>query len=111
MGCWCGRQRTGSREGLTPSPRAPADRRSRGQGRSGLHGREPVARKERYLVSLDGGTSKIAAIVGQMTEDEGLDIIGLRPAASKGIRRGGVVNLAAAGASIKTASHEGELPT
>src|SRR5258708_8113369 len=109
MGCWCGRQRTGSREGLTPSPRAPADRRSRGQGRSGLHGREPVARKERYLVSLDVGTSKIAAIVGEMTEDEGLDIIGLGLAESKGIRRGVVVNLEAAVESIKKAIDEAEL--
>ena len=36
-----------------------------------------VARKERYLVGLDVGTSKIAAIVGEMTDDGGLDIIGI----------------------------------
>ena len=36
-----------------------------------------MARKERYLVGLDVGTSKIAAIVGEMTDDGGLDIIGL----------------------------------
>ena len=38
--------------------------------------KEHLARKERYLVGLDVGTSKIAAIVGEMTDDEGLDIIG-----------------------------------
>ena len=55
-----------------------------------------MARKERYLVGLDVGTSKIAAIVGEMTDDGGLDIIGLGLAESKGIRRGVVVNLEAA---------------
>ena len=36
-----------------------------------------MARKERYLVGLDVGTSKITAIVGEMTDDGGLDIIGM----------------------------------
>src|SRR5262252_11086750 len=70
---------------------------------------EPVARKERYLVGLDVGTSKIAAIVGEMTGEDGLDIIGLGLAESKGIRRGVVVNLEAAVDSIKKAIDEAEL--
>jgi cell division protein FtsA len=68
-----------------------------------------VARKERYLVGLDVGTSKVAAIVGEMTDDGGLDIIGLGLAESKGIRRGVVVNLEAAVESIKKAIDEAEL--
>src|SRR5947208_8562557 len=68
-----------------------------------------LARKERYLVGLDVGTSKIAAIVGEMTDDGGLDIIGLGLAESKGIRRGVVVNLEAAVESIKKAIEEAEL--
>ncbi len=68
-----------------------------------------MARKERYLVGLDVGTSKIAAIVGEMTDDEGLDIIGIGLADSKGIRRGVVVNLEAAVESIKKAIDEAEL--
>ena len=68
-----------------------------------------MARKERYLVGLDVGTSKIAAIVGEMTDDGGLDIIGLGLADSKGIRRGVVVNLEAAVESIKKAIEEAEL--
>ena len=36
-----------------------------------------MGRKERYLVGLDVGTSKITAIVGEMTDDGGLDIIGM----------------------------------
>ena len=43
-----------------------------------------MARKERYLVGLDVGTSKIAAIVGEMTDDGGLDIIGHRPGRLEG---------------------------
>src|SRR5262245_54041163 len=68
-----------------------------------------VSRKDRYLVGLDAGTSKIAAIVGEMTGDAGLDIIGLGLADSRGIRRGLVVNLEAAVASIKKAIDEAEL--
>ena len=47
-----------------------------------------VSRKDRYLVGLDVGTSKIAAIVGETTGDARLDIIGLGLADSRGIRRG-----------------------
>src|SRR5256885_8831129 len=82
---------------------APAPRRS------GCRTGDLVARKERYLVGLDVGTSKIAAIVGEITDDGGLDIIGLGLADSKGIRRGVVVNLEAAVESIKKAIDEAEL--
>jgi len=68
-----------------------------------------VARKERYVVGLDVGTSKISAIVGEMTDDGGLDIIGIGLADSRGIRRGVVVNLEAAVESIKKAIDEAEL--
>ena len=68
-----------------------------------------MARKEHYLVSLDVGTSKIAAIVAESREDEGLDIIGIGVAEAEGIRRGVVVNLEAAVESIKTAIDEAEL--
>jgi hypothetical protein len=47
-----------------------------------------VSRKERYLVGLDIGTSKVAAIVGEMLDDDGLDIVGIGVAESNGIRRG-----------------------
>lgn len=68
-----------------------------------------MARRERYLVGLDVGTSKIAAIVGEVLEDGGLDIIGIGLADSHGIRRGVVVNLEAAVESIKKAIEEAEL--
>jgi cell division protein FtsA len=68
-----------------------------------------MARRERYLVGLDVGTSKVTAIVGEVTEDGGLDIIGLGLADARGIRRGVVVNLEAAVESIKKALDEAEL--
>src|SRR5215207_4651721 len=68
-----------------------------------------MARKERYLVGIDVGTSKISAIVGEATDEGGLDIIGIGLADSKGIRRGVVVNLEAAVESIKKAIDEAEL--
>lgn len=65
--------------------------------------------KERYLVGLDVGTSKVAAIVGEARDDGALDIIGVGMADSRGIRRGVVVNLDAAVDSIKKALEEAEL--
>ena len=68
-----------------------------------------MARKERYLVGLDVGTSKVTAIVGEAGDEGELDIIGIGMADSKGIRRGVVVNLEAAVESIKKAIDEAEL--
>jgi cell division protein FtsA len=68
-----------------------------------------VGRKERYLVGLDVGTSKVAAIVGEMMADDSLEVIGIGVAESRGIRRGVVVNLEAAVESIKKAIEDAEL--
>ena len=68
-----------------------------------------MARTQRYLVGLDVGTSKVAAVVGEMLDDGRLDIVGLGVAESRGIRRGVVVNLEAAVESIKKAIEEAEL--
>jgi cell division protein FtsA len=68
-----------------------------------------MGRKERYLVGLDVGTSKITALVGEAGDEGELDIIGIGLADSKGIRRGVVVNLEAAVESIKKAIDEAEL--
>ena len=67
-----------------------------------------MARRERYLVGLDVGTSKVTAVVGELLDD-GVDVVGLGVAESRGIRRGVVVNLEAAVESIKKAIDEAEL--
>jgi cell division protein FtsA len=68
-----------------------------------------VARKERYLVGLDVGTSKTTAIVGETLDDGALSVVGMGVAESHGIRRGVVVNVDAAVESIKKAIDEAEL--
>jgi cell division protein FtsA len=68
-----------------------------------------MRQKERYLVGLDVGTSKVSAVVGEIMDDGGLDIIGIGLAESKGIRRGIVNNVDSAAESIKRALDEAEL--
>ncbi|NOT25386.1 MAG: cell division protein FtsA [Acidobacteria bacterium] len=68
-----------------------------------------MARKERYLVGLDVGTSNVCAVVGEVHDDRSLDIVGIGVAESRGIKRGVVVNLEAAVESIKKAIEEAEL--
>ena len=68
-----------------------------------------MASRERYLVGLDIGTSKVAALISEMRDDGSLEIIGIGVAEAKGIRRGAVVNLEAAVDSIKRAVDEAEL--
>ena len=68
-----------------------------------------MARRERYVVGLDVGTSKVAAIVGEMMDDGTVDIIGIGLADSKGIRRGVVNNVDSAAEAIKKALDEAEL--
>ena len=43
------------------------------------------AKRDELIVGLDIGTTKIAAIVGEVTE-EGIDIIGIGTAPSRGLR-------------------------
>ena len=59
------------------------------------------------LVGLDIGTTKICAIVGELT-DEGIDIIGIGTHPSRGLRKGGVVNIETTVQSIQRAIDEAE---
>ncbi|MGE5228570.1 MAG: cell division protein FtsA, partial [Deltaproteobacteria bacterium] len=68
-----------------------------------------MGRKERHLVGLDLGTSKVAAIVGEVMGNGEVEIIGLGVAESQGIRRGAVVNQEAAVESIRKAVEAAEL--
>ncbi len=68
-----------------------------------------MARRERYLVGLDVGTSRVTAVVGESMDDGTLDVVGIGVAESRGIKRGVVVNVDAAVDSIKKAIEEAEL--
>lgn len=65
--------------------------------------------KNGYIVGFDIGTKKIAAIIGEITEEKKTEIIGIGTAESKGLRKGVVVNLDATVEAIKKAQEEAEL--
>jgi len=65
--------------------------------------------KNSYVVGLDIGTKKIAAIIGEITEEKKVEIIGIGTAESRGLRKGIVVNLDSTVDAIKKAQEEAEL--
>ena len=66
------------------------------------------ARRDNLIVGLDIGTTKICAIVGNLTE-EGIEIVGIGTSPSSGLRKGVVINIESTVASIKKAVEEAEL--
>lgn len=61
------------------------------------------------LVGLDIGTSKIVTIVAEVLEDGHLNIIGMGHTASRGLKRGMVVNIESTVQAIQRALEEAEL--
>jgi cell division protein FtsA len=66
-----------------------------------------LAKKDRYLVGLDIGSTKTCALVGEL-DDDGLRFVALGAAESKGLRKGLIVNLDATVSSIRRAVEEAE---
>lgn len=67
-----------------------------------------MARSDDIIVGLDVGTTKICAIIGEV-HDDGIDIIGIGSAPSKGMRKGVVINIASTVEAISEAIREAEL--
>ena len=63
----------------------------------------------RRIVGLDIGTSKVAAIVGEITADGSIEIIGIGSHRSRGLKKGVVVNIESTVQSIQRAIEEAEL--
>ena len=61
------------------------------------------------IVGLDIGTSKVVAIVGESTEDGGIEVVGIGSHPSRGLKKGVVVNIESTVASIQRAVEEAEL--
>lgn len=61
------------------------------------------------IVGLDIGTSKVVAIVGEVTAEGNLEIIGIGSHPSLGLKRGVVVNIESTVQSIQKAIEEAEL--
>lgn len=56
--------------------------------------------RDRTLSSIDIGSSKITTLIASMGEDEGVNILGVSTVSSRGLRKGQVVNIDDATASI-----------
>ncbi len=67
-------------------------------------------REERkLLIGLDIGTSKVVAIVGELSSENTLEVIGIGSHPSRGLKRGVVVNIESTVQSIQRAIEEAEL--
>ncbi|MCL4115609.1 UNVERIFIED_CONTAM: hypothetical protein GTU68_056360 [Idotea baltica] len=60
------------------------------------------------IVGLDIGTSKVLALVGEVTEDGAIDIVGVGTAPSRGLKKGVVVNIESTVQSIQGAIEEAQ---
>ncbi len=65
--------------------------------------------KTSYIVGFDIGTKKVVAIIGEITEERKIEIIGIGTADSRGLRKGVVVDLEATTTALKKAQEEAEL--
>ena len=65
--------------------------------------------EKNIITGLDIGTSKIVALVGEVTADGTIEVIGIGRHPSRGLKRGVVVDIEATVTSIQRAVQEAEL--
>src|SRR5690606_9586747 len=63
----------------------------------------------KMIVGLDIGTSKVVALVGEVTADGELEIVGIGTSPSRGLKKGVVVNIESTVQSIQLAIEEAQL--
>ncbi|HHB13127.1 MAG TPA: cell division protein FtsA, partial [Chromatiales bacterium] len=61
------------------------------------------------IVGLDIGTSKVVALVGEVAEDGGVEVVGIGTHPSRGLKRGVVIDIESTVQSIQRAVEEAEL--
>lgn len=64
---------------------------------------------KKLIVGLDIGTSKVCAVVGEISEERGIEVIGIGIHPSRGLKKGVVVNIESTVQSIQRAVEEAEL--
>ncbi len=64
---------------------------------------------KKLIVALDIGTSKVVAIIGEINEEEEVEVIGFGHHRSRGMKKGVVVNIESTVQSIQRAVEEAEL--
>lgn len=69
----------------------------------------PKKPEKNLIVSLDIGTSKVVAIVGEVSDDGEIIVVGVGSHPSRGLKRGVVVDIEATVSSIERAIQEAEL--
>jgi cell division protein FtsA len=65
--------------------------------------------ERKLIVGLDIGTSKVVAIVGEVTPENGIEVVGIGSHPSRGLKKGVVVNIESTVQSIQRAVEEAEL--
>jgi cell division protein FtsA len=68
-----------------------------------------MAKGSRHIAALDIGTTEVRAVVGEITDNDKLEIIGVGRAPSRGVRKGVVVNIEATVDAVKQAVEEAEM--
>lgn len=68
-----------------------------------------MGKQEKILVGLDIGTTKVCAVVGEVVDENRVDVIGIGTSPSRGLRKGVVVNIESTVEAIKKAVEEAEL--
>ena len=63
---------------------------------------------ERTIVGIDVGTTKVCTLVGEVSEDDSLRIVGVGTVPSRGIRKGVIVNVAEATQAIRASVEKAE---
>jgi cell division protein FtsA len=80
---------------------------SEGRALTGI-GRSGAIEREAVLVAIDVGTSKAVALIGEVTRDGSLNIIGKGAPAASGLKKGVVINIDQTVASIASAVEQAE---
>lgn len=68
-----------------------------------------MAKKDRYIVGLDIGTTKVCILVAEIRDDGAIDIIGMGSCDSKGLRKGVIINVDPTVECIRKVVEEAEL--
>ena len=65
-----------------------------------------MAKKEQFVAAIDIGTTKIVSLVGRLNENGKLEVLGISKTASKGVKRGVVLNIEETVNAIQTTTAE-----
>jgi len=64
---------------------------------------------EKYIAAVDIGTTKIVAIIGAVTDDGKVRVLGMGKSVSKGVKRGVVLNIEETAAAVQEAVYQAQL--